>query len=214
MLKSNGDLGFFLALLAIFAHSAAWSEGLAQALNPGEKKAIRREVQLPIADFSLTDQFGRAFWFHSLRGRVVLLSFVYTSCPDVCPLITASALAVQKALRARERESVSFLTITTDPEVDAPAVLKSYAARFGVDMSNWSFLTGDVSSLAPVWKSFGVKVKRKGRGLVDHTPLTALVDRRGILRVVYVASSPDSKLILRDIRALMSNLPHEGVPKA
>jgi len=188
----------------------AWASGSsAQTSAPREKGASRQQVQLSIADFSLTDQLGRPLRFHALKGQVVLLTFVYTSCPDVCPLITASALAVQKALLGPEKKSVSLLTVTTDPEVDTPEVLKAYAERFGADLSNWSFLTGDISALAPVWKSFGVKVKRKGRGLVDHTPLTAIVDRRGILRVVYLGSSPDPGLILRDIRAL-SNQPAAG----
>jgi len=214
MRKSNQSRGFFLALFIVFfLPVASGFESSAQAPRPGEKGASRRELHLPISDFSLTDQLGRPFHFQSLKGRVILLSFVYTSCPDVCPLITASALSAQKTLRGGEKGSVFFLTVTTDPEVDTPAVLKSYASRFGVDFSNWSLLTGEIPALLPVWKAFGVKVKRKARGLVEHTALTAIVDRQGILRVVYIGSSPDSRRLLRDIRALLSNSPPAGRPK-
>jgi len=70
---------------------------------------------------------------------------------------------------------VFLLSVTTDPEVDRPKVLKSYAERYQAEFSNWSFLTGDVRALTAVWKNFGVKVERKARGLVNHTSLTAVI---------------------------------------
>ena len=139
-----------------------------------------------------------------MRGKVVLVAFVYTTCPDVCPLITASMQSVQRSLNGRERESVRFLSITTDPEIDSPDILKSYAGRYEVDLSNWSFLTGDLKTLQPVWKAFGVKVERKARGLVNHTALTALIDTKGVMRFAYFGASPDPKKVLQDIRALLA----------
>jgi len=169
-----------------------------------EKAAPRRQVQVPIKDFSLTDHTGTPFRFSSMRGKVVLVAFVYTTCPDVCPLITASMQSVQRSLNGRERESVRFLSITTDPEIDSPDILKSYAGRYEVDLSNWSFLTGDLKTLQPVWKAFGVKVERKARGLVNHTALTALIDTKGVMRFAYFGASPDPKKVLQDIRALLA----------
>jgi protein SCO1/2 len=83
--------------------------------------------------------------------------------------------------------------------------LAGYAKRYGAELSGWSFLTGDESTLKSVWKNFGVGVKRKARGLVNHTPLTAIVDRHGVLRFVYIGPSPEVKLVLRDVRSLMSD---------
>jgi protein SCO1/2 len=166
-------------------------------------KVDRREVRIPVSDFSLTDQNGRPFQFQRLKGRVMLLGFAYTTCPDVCPLITAAMREVQSALRPMERNSVYLLTVTTDPEIDSPKVLSSYAKRYGVDHSNWAFLTGEPDALVPVWKTFGVKVVRKSRGLIDHTPLTAVIDQQGITRLVYLGSSPDTKVVLQDIRRLL-----------
>lgn len=163
----------------------------------------RRELQHPIRDFSLTDHTGTPFSFNSLRGKVVLVAFVYTTCPDVCPLITASMQSVQRKLSGRERNGVFLLSITTDPEVDRPAVLKAYAERYQIDSSNWLFLTGEPASLAAVWKIFGVKVERKARGLVNHTTLTALVDTKGVMRFAYVGTSPDPDFVLRDLRKLL-----------
>lgn len=186
-----------------------WSQGRAFGYDPtppaGAKTALRREVRIPIKDFSLTDQTGRSFEFKALRGKNILFSFIYTTCPDICPLTTASMRWVQKNLSQAERGGFFFLSVTTDPEVDRPQVLRSYAERYEVDFSNWSFLTGDLQMLAPVWKAFGVKVQRKGRGLVSHTSLTALVDTKGVMRFGYYDKSPDHKRILQDIRALLAS---------
>lgn len=167
-------------------------------------EAQRQEVGIPITDFSLTDQSGKRFRLQSLRGKVIVVSFIYTTCPDVCPLITSSLRVVQKELTPEERRSVFLVSITTDPEVDSPKVLKSYAERYKVDFSNWSFLTGDVRALAPVWENFGVKVERKTRGLVNHTSLTAVIDGVGTMRFAYTGASPNHKRVLRDVRSLLS----------
>ncbi len=174
-------------------------------LNSKGKEAVRRQMNLPIEDFALRDQSGKNFSFQGLRGKLVVLTFVYTTCPDLCPLITSSLLRVQRGLRADERNSVFLLSITTDPEIDSPQVLKSYADRYRIDFSNWSFLTGHQKELAPVWQAFGVKVHRKARGLVDHTTLTALVDEKGVMRFAYHGTFPDPKVVLEDLRALLNS---------
>jgi protein SCO1/2 len=164
----------------------------------------RRQVNLAIADFILIDQNGQKFHFKNLRGKVVIVAFAYTTCPDVCPLITAALRQVQTHLSERDRDKSYLLTVTTDPEIDSPKVLAAYAKRYGAELGGWSFLTGDESTLKLVWKSFGVGVKRKARGLVDHTPLTAIVDRNGVMRVAYIGPSPDLQSLLRDIRWSMA----------
>lgn len=169
------------------------------------KGAQRRQLRVPIPDFTLTDHTGKPFHSKALRGKVVLLGFIYTSCPDVCPLITSSMRTVQRSLNGREGESVHFLSITTDPEIDSPEILKSYGQRYEVDFSNWDFLTGDPKALQPVWKAFGVKVAREARGLVNHTALTALIGARGMMRFAYFGTSPDPKKVLQDMRALLAH---------
>ncbi|MGE5215410.1 MAG: SCO family protein [Chloroflexota bacterium] len=166
----------------------------------------RREVRVPINNFTATDQSGRSFEFKSLRGKVVIVTFAYTSCPDICPLITAAARQVQSRLSSVEHHRVQLLTVTTDPQIDAPKILAAYAARYNVDLDNWSFLTGSEQALGKIWKNFGVGVKHKARGLVDHTPLTAIVDKNGFMRVAYIGASPDARLVLGDVRRLLGEL--------
>lgn len=187
----------------------AWRLGEPRA-HAATAPAERREVRIPIEDFVLTDQHGRSFAFGRMHGKVVLVTFVYTSCPDVCPLITAAARAVQTELAPAERGAVQLLTITTDPEIDSPQTLRAYAGRYGADLTNWAFLTGDAGGLSRVWKNFGVRVRRRGRGLVDHTPLSCLVDASGVMRVAYVGASPDPRALLRDIRGLLTGSPERA----
>ena len=193
-----------LRAVAILLLVIAFSEAASLAHQADLKPVERRETQLAIGDFNLLDQNSRQFKFSQLAGRVVVVAFAYTTCPDVCPLITAAQRQVQSGLSADEGKKVFFLTITTDPEIDAPAVLAGYAKRHGADLTNWAFLTGEPVVLRKVWKNFGVGVKRKGRGLVDHTPLTALVDRQGKMRLVYVGPAPEVEVVLRDVRRLVS----------
>ena len=160
-------------------------------------------MYIPISDFTLVDQISREFQFSKLTGRVVVVAFAYTTCPDICPLITAALRRVQSGLTPDERTKVYLLTITTDPEIDLPKVLAGYGKRYGADFTNWSFLSGDQAALQKVWKNFGVGVKRKARGLVDHTPLTAVVDRQGKMRVAYLGPAPDAKVVLKDVGSFL-----------
>jgi protein SCO1 len=166
--------------------------------------AQRREVRMPIRNFSLTDQNGRLFEFAGMKGKVVVVDFAYTTCPDVCPLLTAAMRQLQESLNRDEYRSVHLLTVTTDPEIDDPKVLASYAKRYGADLSNWSFVTGAEPSLRSVWKNFGVRVRRISRGLVDHTALTAVIDKTGTMRVAYHGAAPDPRSIAQDVRSLLS----------
>lgn len=191
-----------LGLVILFSFTSL--AGAASAPHAALKPVERRQVNLPIADFSLTDQAGKSFQFKKMRGKIVVAAFAYTTCPDVCPLITAALRQVQSKLTAEERKESYLLTVTTDPEIDSPKVLTAYAKRYGAELDTWSFLTGSETALKSVWRNFGVGVKRKGRGLVDHTPLTAIVDRHGALRVVIIGPSPDVSVVLNDIRSLLA----------
>jgi protein SCO1/2 len=197
----KSGITYCLLVLALSISSVAVQ---AVAHEVQQKTVERRAVVIPINEFTLVDQNSKEFQFSRLTGRVVVVAFTYTTCPDVCPLITAALRQVQVGLTPDERKKVFLLSITTDPEIDSPKVLLGYGKRYGADSSNWSFLTGDQAALQKVWKNFGVGVKRQARGLVDHTPLTAVVDRHGKMRVAYVGPAPDAKLVLRDVRGLLA----------
>lgn len=178
------------------------------AESPGHQSILkvdfaeRRELNIAIDNFVLTDQDGRPLEFRKLRGEPAVINFMYTSCPDVCPLLTASLKILREHLTPREAESVRFLSITTDPEVDTPEILKAYSRRLQAEAANWWWLTGKAAELAPVWQEFGVSVKRLDRGLIEHTTLTVVADAEGNMRFAYFGSAPDPDALLEDLRAL------------
>jgi len=175
----------------------------AQIQGPPKKgEARRKSVQVP--DFTLVDQEGKPFSFSSLRGKLALATFIYTTCPDVCPLLTQKFARIQQALKTEKGSDYFLLSISTDPEVDTPKVLKSYGRRFGADFHTWAFLTADKKELAKVWEGFGVKVKKQGQGQIQHTGLTTLIDRKGIRRVNHYGDKWTEKEILKDIAELGS----------
>ena len=119
----------------------------------------------------------------ALRGKVVALTFIYASCPDVCPMLTDKLARVQDALGSAFGSKIAFVSITTDPERDTPEVLKGYAEAFEANLAGWSFLTGERAAVLDVAHRYGVAVAKAADGQVDHTMLTTLIDRQGTMRV-------------------------------
>ncbi len=167
--------------------------------------AAVRTVKAP--DFTLIDQDGKRFLSTRLRGKIVVLDFIYTTCTDVCPLFTANFARLQRRLNPEHKSDVIFVSITTDPEIDSPKVLKAYALRHGADFGNWAFLTGTEAQLKQVWKDFGIRVIHKGRGLVQHDSVTTLIDRQGMRRFNHLGEKWRLEDVERDLLLLL----HEKV---
>lgn len=201
--KSKISRVFLAALLGCSLRpSVTWSHIPIPPKAPTEPG--RRSVNTPVTDFTLTDQNGKPFRFDRARGKVVLATFIFTACPDVCPLLTANLAAIQRTLEERKIKDYLFLSITTDPERDAPSTLKDYAGRFKADLEHWSFLTGTRSELAQVWKDFGIHVVKNQSGQVQHTTLTTLIDRQGKRRIDYYGDKWADKEVVKDIQWLIS----------
>ena len=195
--RTLGVAALALAVLLVPGTEAPAHESILKV-----KFAERRELNVLIDNFVLTDQNGARVEFRKLRGKPVVINFMYTSCPDVCPLLTASLKIVRDHMNPAEAKAIRFLSITTDPEVDTPKVLKAYSGRHQAEGANWSWLTGDAGELAPVWQGFGVSVQRLARGLIEHTTLTVVADADGYMRFAYFGSAPDPDVLLKDVRAL------------
>jgi protein SCO1 len=171
-------------------------------IPPKKGEIGRKEVKTPAPNFTLTDQNGKPFHFSPASGRLVLMNFIYTSCPDVCPLFTAKLAAIQRRLTGEQRENYLLLSITTDPARDTPIKMKEYAEAFKPDFRRWHFLTGSAKELAQVWKDFGVKVQDLGNGQIQHTNLTTLIDGQGLRRVDYYGDKWQEKEVLKDLSRL------------
>ena len=164
------------------------------------------DVRLPTIGtapaFALTTADGRRLALTDLRGKVVVLTFIYAACTDTCPLLTAKLVRIRQQLGA-DAAGVAFVAITVDPERDTPAVLRSYAHANGATGPGWRFLTGPQAEIDTVVRRYGVFARKTPSGDVDHTFLTSLVDRRGGLRVQYTGVRFDPGEMLRDLAALV-----------
>ena len=138
-----------------------------------------------------------------LRGKVAAITFIYATCIDTCPMLTAKLASLGPRLGADFGAKVKFVAITVDPERDTPAVLKHYAEAHGARGPGWAFLTGAPAEIQDVARRYGVFARKTERGDVDHTFLTSLVDREGTLRVQYMGVRFDPDEMLRDLRSLL-----------
>ena len=157
----------------------------------------------PAPDFALTSQDGAPVTLDGFRGRVVAISFLYTACPDICPMLTQKMADVQDALGAKFGTKITFVSITLDPEQDTPEVLKDYAEFWGAKPEGWSFLTGSLEAVREVTRRYGVFFSKKEDGSVEHSQLTTLVDADGQMRVQYLGARFDPEEFRRDLVSLV-----------
>jgi protein SCO1/2 len=157
----------------------------------------------PAPEFTLTKQDGKRLALKELRGKVLAITFIFASCADTCPLLTAKMVGIQDRLGSAFGEKVYFLSITVDPERDTPDVLKRYADTHKANLAGWAFLTGTPTEIRDVAKRYGIYYNKTPRGDLDHTFLTSLVDQNGILRVQYMGVKFDPDEMLRDLQSLV-----------
>src|SRR4051795_13669302 len=139
-----------------------------------------RPAGIPPARFSLHDQDGRIVTASSLRGRPVIVSFLYTHCRDTCPLV---ADQVRGALDRLGSGAVPYVAVSVDPAGDTRASARAFLLKHDLN-GRAHFLLGTVAQLAPVWRQFGVAPQRPGTSERDsHTTSTVLLDARGVQRI-------------------------------
>ena len=169
--------------------------------------ACARQPSLPVIGeapaFVLVDQRGRTLSLTDLRGKVLAVSFVFTTCSDSCPIVTAKMADLQRRLATEFGRRVHFVSISVDPLTDTPERLRAYAAKFNADVPGWSFVTGTPAQIEDVVRRFGAYARRADRGAVDHLNLTSLVDPRGRLRVQYLGYRFQVDEMLADVQALL-----------
>ena len=171
-------------------------------LAHGGRASERLPTIGPAPAFELTADTGQRFALAGLRDKVVAVTFIYATCKDTCPLLTAKLVGLQRRLGADFGKRVRFVAITVDPELDTPEVLRRYGEAHGASRRGWSFLTGTPAEVGQVVRDYGAFARKNKGGDVDHLYLTSLVDRKGQLRVQYLGYRFDSGEMLRDLRAL------------
>lgn len=184
------------------------SPGVEHPDTAGFRVISRTEIAPPIPafNFQLVNQNNDLVLMEDFRGQVVMMTFIYTHCPEACPLVAAHFKTVQNELiEAVNRGNLTQILITTDPENDTPERLLRYTQAFN---AQWQFLTGDLDVLKEVWDNYDIYWEIKERSkevVVFHSYKTYLIDQEGRIRYKYVGVwYPDD--IIPDVQLLLSEL--------
>jgi protein SCO1/2 len=190
-----------LCVSLLFALTTAKLPQPAWGHQSGQSGGLRKIGPAPA--FNLTTQDGSTLSLADLRGKVVVVNFIFTNCADSCPLLTSKLVTIQNHLGAKFEAAVFFVSITVDPEVDSPEVLRHYAEAMGTDPNGWAFLTGAPENVRRVARQYGVVEDKRSDGNVDHNLTTSIVDRDGVLRVQYIGERFDQSEFLHDLLDLV-----------
>lgn len=177
---------------------------LLAACQPYQLKGTEYPEGIQAEEFTLTTTEGRPFRLSDQRGKIVLMFFGFTSCPDVCPTTLAEAKRIMERL-GDETENVRFVFITVDPERDTPERLGQYVSNFHPEIIG---LTGTPEELQTMFDAYGIyaaKVPLEDSAAdytMDHTARVFLVDQDGRLRLSYAFGTPDED-ILQDVQYLL-----------
>ncbi len=163
--------------------------------------------------YQLVNQKGEPIVFPDfVKGKIVVMNFIFTNCPDICPLSTNNMRLIQERLNKERIKNVQFVSMSFDPNNDTPEVLTKFADIRGLDLSNWTFLTGRKSVTDSVIHQANViavpndsTVFKDGRKIYYyiHTDRISLIDNEGRIRKNYIGSKINIDEIVNDIKKLM-----------
>ena len=154
----------------------------------------------PAPDFRLTDQFGKQVSLSQFKGKPVVLTFLYTHCPDVCP-VTAEHLHTTMQQLGSAAHGVAVLAVSTDPRRDDMNAALSFSKTHNMQ-DYWHFLIGTQQELAPVWTHYSVSA-RQIQGKINHSTAVYVIDRQGHERV-YLGDDFTPAQLASDLNILLN----------
>jgi protein SCO1 len=163
----------------------------------------------PAPPVALIDAEEKPFRLDGLRGKAVVVSFIYTTCNGSCPATTHNLYRVQQALKGAGlwAGQVEFVSISLDPARDTPEVLRRYAKIYGADPDAWHFLTGPPDKVSRVVTSWGMWARIGPSGVLDHPSRIFLIDPRGRQREIYNLEFLTPEGVLQDVRTVLQEDP-------
>jgi protein SCO1/2 len=179
---------------------------LLSALLGADPDSSRLAVIRPAPDFALTTQDGDTLCKTDLRGKVVLVGFVFTTCNGSCPATTHRMGQVAQKLKEQgffKDDAVRLVSITLDPARDTPAALKQYAKLYDADTAHWSFLTGPRLTVEKVIADWGLWARPAANGQLDHPSRIFLLDAKGRVREIYNLETFKPAWVLEDVQSLL-----------
>jgi len=222
----------FAAALAALVPAACGGSGTAGDSSPeglsGEFRGTTLNPPQQASDFTFTDQFGDQVSLSEHRGSVVILTFLYTYCPDVCPVVAGHLTDVHKqlSLDQDDDEAVFIIAVSVDPERDTVERAHEYSRQYGM-LDEWSYLVGSEQELSQTWGSYYVSAAPLKADSLDADPLESvdgsadslaeqitaaytvnhqtpvyLIDRDGMIRTLFTLPF-DPKDVVADVRTLL-----------
>jgi protein SCO1 len=194
-IRTIGNYGCVLGIVSLAAILTLSACGDREAR--GDYPAANGNNCLP--DVSLVDQHGSAVSLASLKGKPVLIDFIYTSCASTCPLLTAKMAAIAHELGPALGADVRIVSITLDPEHDHPAELAKYANSHDANGNGWLFLTGPPAQIDRVLALFNLRRTRESNGSITHTISAFLLGPDGHQIRQYNALDVSPKAVVADV---------------
>lgn len=143
------------------------------------------------------------------KGKYTIVGFIYTHCPDICPVISAKLSNINKKLE--DNSDVQFVEITFDPKRDTPSVLKKYMQQFKHDKPHFTAITGDSATIDTLLSSMDIIAKiaadddtqnKDGNYLINHTNRILIMDKQGRVRYEYPGSVVNEEHVIDDLNTL------------
>lgn len=175
----------------------------------------RHDDELPalgqVPAFAVTDHHGESLQPSDLRGKAWIANFMFTRCPDVCPLLTEKMLGLWQQLD-RDRARLRFVSFSVDPKHDSPEVLARYADEHGANRPGWFFVTGPLDDVRKVvvetFHQSMERVEEPGKPMnVLHGSHFVLVDAQGAIRGYYRSDAEGLRKLARDATRLARQAP-------
>jgi len=206
MRKRGLDFRTVLSLLALVVIAG----GVALLTIGGQSSLTASRAQAKLADFdaqallspptqapplALRNYLGQPVNIDSYRGKAVLVTFLYTNCPDICPLITADLRIALSLMGPKAASKVQIIAVSVDPRGDTPKAVAAFLARHEMT-GRMQYLIGSVHELAQVWSAWGVGSERDAQQpqFVNHTGIVFGITASGIRKTAYAASFQPSEI--------------------
>ena len=167
-------------------------------------------------DILLVDHNEKDFLFSDLKGKVLLVSYVYTNCPDICHIINKKMDVLKSQLKMNKIDKdVVFVSISIDPQNDTPEKLRGHIKHMNFDMANWYFVTGNIGSVYRLIAEAGIFPVRETKSnetdekndyldyIISHRDRISLVDKNGDIRKHYKGTTMDFDIIIKDMKSLI-----------
>ena len=201
---------------AAFAASAHSLKELESEL--GNREQYFQPIDKDAPAFSLEDAAGRSISLADFRNKVVVLHFVYTHCPDACPLHAERIAEIQSLInRSAMKDQVEFITITTDPDRDRGETLAEYGKAHGLDSVNWVFLTTKPGqpedTTRKLAQQFGHRFDKASDGYQMHGIVTHVIDKEGRWRANFHGLKFEPSNLVIFVNALVNDFEKHPPPK-